>query len=126
MKLLKGLAVLSVASALSAAQAADVFYYVECPVSNTWMTASTYGPRGLVANTVINGWSFSNSGNPISVYRWDEGNGRCIYELVVHNVAVGGPYGAIVRQNNTGILRYTGTAYVTNYYGTYGLGVVRF
>jgi hypothetical protein len=107
-------------------QAATLRWRIDTPSFNTWYSASTYGQSSLISNTVINGLGFSNQGNPVSVSLQRLSNGRWIYTVTVYWVAPNQTCRAIARQNNSGVLRSTGSVYIGNPSGFYDLGTAWF
>ncbi len=82
-------------------------------------------PQRLLANTLINFWSFQNSGLPVSVSR-ETIFGRVIYRVTVWNVPTGSLVFTNVRNNHNGVLRESNRVWITNPNGTYFLNRLSF
>lgn len=113
--------------AASTVHAATVYYYITTPVTQNWMTASTYQRNQFIANTVYNPFTgvFNQGQCPVRLWFLGRSGNRYVYKLDVLNVPAGATVSAIVRNNSTGFLGYSQiNPFIYSSAGTYYLGTV--
>lgn len=108
----------------SSAQASTTGLIISTPVNQVYFTASSYRANSLMANTIYNGFTYQNYGNPVRLYFLGRSGNRYYFELDVFNVAPGAWVQSIVRNNATGALAYSERKYVSSANGVYSLGSV--